>query len=599
MALINILEPIKEEKKQDEIIVGIDLGTTNSLIAIINDKEQVHFFKDENGNEIIPSIVEILGEKICSIKRLMGKNFDEVKSQKFPFKIAEGENGSIKILVGNEKFSPEEISAKILEKLKTIAEKELKTEVKKAVITVPAYFDEGAKNATKLSAKLAGLEVLRLVNEPTAGALAYGLENQSKGCYAIYDLGGGTFDVSILKMQKGIFRVLGVSGNNQLGGDDFDNLIAKELGISKAKARLLKENINQTPTYNEETNFSVIASEAKQSKNCNETKNSHNENFNLSKFNELIFPLVQETIKLTKNLISDLELEIDEIDGVILIGGSTRISLIKEELSKIFGKDKILDKLDPDRIVAHGASWQAYNLSGKGNNLLLDVIPLSLGLEMFGGIVDKIILRNSTIPTQVTKEFTTHSNNQTGMKFHVVQGERELAKDCRSLANFEIKDIPPLLAGKAKISITFKVDADGLLTVSAEEKITNQKQEIIVKPSFGLDENETRKMLLDSLQNSKADISNRLLIEKINEASKDLELVRQDLTEFGYLVDKSEKERIEVAIFNLEKKLQLKESREEIKKSHDELVKTAENLILQKVNLAIEKKIGGKNLSEF
>ena len=574
MALINISEPIAESKKQDEIIVGIDLGTTNSLVAIIDDEEKIKFFKDENGKEIIPSIIEFGDVKISSIKRLMGKSFDEIKNQKFPFEIKEGENNSIKIAVGNAEFSPEEISARILIKLKAFAERELQTEITKAVITVPAYFDEGAKNATKLSAKLAGLEVLRLVNEPTAGALAYGLENQTKGTYVIYDLGGGTFDVSVLKMQKGIFRVLGVSGNNQLGGDDFDNLIAEKLGVSKSEAKLIKENIDQTPSCDGVT--------------------KGNDAITLDRFEKLISPLVQETINLTKNLINDLEIESDEIDGVILIGGSTRISLIKTELAKVFG-----DKLDPDRIVAHGASWQAYNLSGKGNNLLLDVIPLSLGVEMFGGITDKIILRNSTIPTQITKEFTTHANNQTGMKFHVVQGERELAKDCRSLANFEVKGIPPLLAGKAKVAVTFKVDADGLLTVIAEEKTTNQKQEIIVKPSFGLDDNDTRKMLLDSLQHSKEDISNRLLIEKITEASKDLELLQQDLLEFGYLISEEERKKIEVAIANLKEKLEQKESREEIKNSHEKLVEISENLILEKVNLAIEKKVSGKNLNEF
>jgi len=484
--------------------------------------------------------------------------------------VKEGENGSIKVVAGNSEFSPEEISAKILIKLKEIAEDDLKTEIKKAVITVPAYFDEGAKNATKFAANLAGLEVLRLVNEPTAGALAYGLENQSKGTYVIYDLGGGTFDVSVLKMQKGIFRVLGVSGDNCLGGDDIDRAIQTKFPeLSLQESRKLKE--------------SSLSSTTKDS----------------SALEELVFPLIKKTISLTTNLIDDLEIDNDEITGVILIGGSTRISLIKKELAKIFGAEKILDKLDPDKIVAQGAAWQAHNLSGKGNNLLLDVIPLSLGVEMYGGIIDKIIFRNSTIPTSITKEFTTHANNQTGMKFHIVQGERELGKDCRSLANLEIKGIPPLAAGKAKVAITFKVDADGLLTVGAEELSTKQKQEIVVKPSYGVDDNETRQMLLDSLQHSKEDISARLLIERITEATQDFELLQKDLEEFGYLIDEGERKEVRNSIEDLKNELNKKESRESIKKSHDIMVEKSENLILKKVNLALEKKVGGKNLEEF
>lgn len=576
MPLINISEPIDQTNNQEnEVIVGIDLGTTNSLIAIIDDNKQVQFFADENDQKLIPSIVKLEGIEISSIKRLMGKSFSDVKDQNIPFEICEGENDTIKVASKERLFSPEEISAQILTKLKNLAEEQLEQEITKAVITVPAYFDEGAKNATKFAAKLAGLEVLRLVNEPTAGALAYGLENESKGTYVIYDLGGGTFDVSILKMQKGIFRVLGVSGDNQLGGDDFDRIIQEKFPeISLNKARKVKEE------FSTKDNSEIV-------------------NLNKEEFEKLALKLINKTTLLTKNLIDDLEIDADEITGVILIGGSTRMSLVKKELAKIFGSDKILDKLDPDKIVAQGAAWQAYNLSGKGNNLLLDVIPLSLGVEMFGGIVDKIIFRNSTIPTSVTKEFTTHANEQTGMKFHIIQGERELAKDCRSLGNLEIKAIPSLAAGKAKVAVTFKVDADGLLTVSAQELSTKQKQEIIIKPSYGLDDSQTRQMLLDSLQNSKTDISARLLIERITEATQDLELLQKDLEEFGYLIDEKEREEIKNEIENLRNALEKKESREAIKIAHDKMVEKSENLILEKVNLALEEKVGGKSLEEF
>jgi molecular chaperone HscA len=521
--------------------------------------------------------------QISSIKRLMGKNFSELKKLSSSKNFYDGliidntENkGAIALQIGNKKISAIEISAEILKYLKKIAEKNLQKTVTKAVITVPAYFDENAKSATKQSAELAGLEVLRLVNEPTAGAFAYGLENQSHGTYLVYDLGGGTFDVSILKIERGVFKVLGVAGDNNLGGDDFDEIL-HEKGIKNP--REVKEKLSSQDFF---------------------------ENISRQEFENLISEKINKTLTLTTDLIDDLEIEILQIDGVILIGGSTRIPLIQKKLAEIFGAKKILTNLDPDRVVAIGATHQAYNLSHSKNNLLLDVNPLSLGIEMMGGIVDKIIYRNSTIPIAKAKEFTTYADNQSAMKFHIVQGEREFAKDCRSLAEFEVKNIPPLKAGIARVRVVFTLDADGLLTITSEEKFTGEKQEIIVRPSYGLNENDVKNILLESLKNSKTDIENRLLTEVIVEANHDIEIIKKDLKNPQFILTESERKNIESAIFDLENltlpdnfSKNINEQRELIDYGQKQLSKIAENLILQKVNVVLKQKISGKNVDEL
>ncbi len=604
MALLQITEPgaAQENETTQEVVIGIDLGTTNSLLAIVED-EKVRFFADDKGNEIHPSIVnydsngnvsdDVNTLSISSIKRLMGKSFSDVKNQKFGFEIDQDSNEKevLRIVVGARKIRPAEVSSEILKHLKNLAENNLKTEIKKAVITVPAYFDEAAKNATKLAANLAGLDVLRLVNEPTAAALAYGLDNSAEGTYCVFDLGGGTFDVSVLKMQKGVFKVLGVAGDNALGGDDFDDLVAEKFGVSRKEARKIKEELSNK----NEVTLSLSKGDSGHGPESCFDKLSMTK----SDFENLISPKIEKTFTLTKNLIEDLDLEPSDIKGVILVGGSTRIPLVTKKLAEIFGSQKILNKLDPDRIVAAGAAWQAHNLSGKSQNLLLDVIPLSLGIEMMGGIVDKVIHRNTSIPTALAKEFTTYADNQTGMKLHIVQGERELAVDCRSLAEFEIKNIPAMAAGLARVAVTFKVDADGLLTVSAEEKITHAKQEITVKPSYGLDENEVKKMLLDSLKNSQTDIANRLLIEARTASIKDITIVKQDLEKFADFLPANERKLIKENLQILENLLAQKASRDAILEAQTQLGKAAENLVLTKVNTILNEKISGKLVDEI
>ncbi len=616
MALLQIQEPISSPSKQDEseIVIGIDLGTTNSLVGYF-ENNQLKLFTDENGKDLISSKVAFdkdgnflqagnlaVGDiEITSIKRLMGKNFSDINKINFKNNFIKNliidnsqNNQAIALKIGKKTITAIEISAEILKYLKFLAEKNLQQKITKAVITVPAYFDETAKVATKLSAQIAGLEVLRLVNEPTAGALAYGLDNLSKGTFLVYDFGGGTFDCSILKMQNGVFKVLGVAGDNELGGDDIDKIL-QDNGFKTAKE------------IKEELSF-----------------RSQSHGLSLSKFNYLINELIEKTIKISVNLLDDLELEPSHIDGVILVGGSTRIPLIKEKLSAIFGENKILTNLDPDRVVAIGACYQAHNLSKTNNNLLLDVNPLSLGIEMMGGIVDKIIYRNSTIPIAKTKEFTTYTDNQTAIKFHVVQGEREFAKDCRSLAEFEVCNIPPLPAGFARVKITFALDADGLLTISSEEKYTEQKQEIIVKPSFGLAENEIKDLLLESLKNSKFDMANRLLAQAIVDAKHDIEIIENDLKNPDIILNEDEKNKIindlknlknlcpnnlqenllsfknleqnNIENNNLENEISAK--RQEILAIHQQLTKTCEPLILQKVNKVLKNNIAGKKIDE-
>ncbi len=492
--LLQIHEPGETPLPHEgEEAVGIDLGTTNSLVAVSRGE------RPEVIRGILPSVVVVNGAEIHSIKRKMDNPSQKVEGK-----------------------TPVEISAEILKLLKIRAEDALGREVKKAVITVPAYFDDTARTATRDAARLAGLEVLRLINEPTAAALAYGLDNGAEGIYAIYDLGGGTFDISVLLMQKGVFQVLATGGDTHLGGDDFDSIISS-LREGEADAAIQPGGMD--------CRAALAMTEAREIKE----KLSSLEEFggvSRDKFQKLITPLVDKTINICTQVLKDAALDKSQIKGVVLVGGSTRIPLVQRKLAEFFGQEP-LSNINPDEAVALGAAIQAEALTRGSNNLLLDVIPLSLGLETMHDIVEKVIYRNTAIPCSYAQEFTTFQNNQTGMIIHIVQGEREKVQDCRSLARFELKGIPPMPAGAAKVRIAFNVDADGLLTVSAKESATGVEQEIIVKPSYGLDEKEIERMILDSLAHGKEDMEERLLQESKLEAERLLVSLEPALNKYG------------------------------------------------------------------
>jgi len=583
MSLLQINEPtpVKNEEPNQEIVVGIDLGTTNSLIsAVINDQLQI--IANRNQQSVIPSVVHfdsqgnLLGVgnhienakySIASSKRLMGKGVSDLASINFSSshlvcQQTSNEN-AIYLQLGDKKISIIEIASYILLYLKQMAEEQLKTTISKAVITVPAYFDESAKLATKQSAELAGLQVIRLLNEPTSAAFAYGLwQEQASQLYAIYDLGGGTFDLSVLKKHQQVFQVLGVSGNNNLGGDDIDHLLLK---------KGLANNLVQAKQIKEQLTFQDVA-----------------QNVSKTQFNHLISDFTTQTVDLFKNLMNDLNLDFSQLDALILVGGSTYIPFIKQQLEKLISPEKILQNINPEQVVAVGAGLQAYNLTSSKNNLLLDVNPLSLGVETMGGIVDKIIFKNSPIPTTKSKDFTTYANNQTAIKLHIVQGEREFASDCRSLAYFEVKNLPPLPAGAIRLQLTFCLDADGLLTVKAYEKITKQFLEVAVNASFALNEAEIKNILLQSLQFAKQDINNRLLIETIISAQKDLDIIYADLQNSQLNIDENLKQSIKKQADHLASLLQNSEkNREQIIASQEHLSKISEELIVAKMSYTI------------
>ncbi|MCB9763561.1 MAG: Fe-S protein assembly chaperone HscA [Alphaproteobacteria bacterium] len=554
--------------------IGIDLGTTNSLVAVVMGGK-ARCLLDDEGRAILPSAVRYLDEGVLvghaalhdaaahaattltSVKRFMGRSMDEARAEadQLHYNLAETDDDRVvRVQVGDRSVTPIEVSAEILRALRERANECLLAEPGGAVITVPAYFDDAQRQATRDAGKLAGLNVLRLLNEPTAAAIAYGLQENSQGVYAVYDLGGGTFDISILQLEDGVFQVLSTAGDTHLGGDDFDRLLAAELlsrsGVTEARGGVLRAAIEAAEAAKKALTDADTAAV-----NATFGDAALSTTVTRADFEALIRPTVERTLVACKRAIADAELDVADIDGVVLVGGSTRVPLVRQVVEQAFGREPFGD-IDPDQVVALGAAMQADILTGSSelaeDVLLMDIVPLSLGLETMGGVTEKLIWRCSPIPAAASETFTTHVDGQTAVDLHVVQGEREMAAHNRSLARFKLTGIPPMPAGLPRIKVEFLVDADGIMTVTATEEYTGTQAQVGVLPSYGLEEDEIERMLEESIDNAEADVDERMLIEARVEAEQILRAVRKALAGDAALLAEGEGERLQAVADALE-----------------------------------------------